>query len=799
MTSKDFRDATLASEERADLLLSEMTTLEKAWQLTAAPPWWLTSVDGSDPEGIERMLERNPGHISNLASDDPATTARLATQIQKVSVERTRLGIPALIHTEALNGVMGGGHTVFPTAIGLAATWSPDLIEQMADLIRTQMHRIGLRQALSPNMDIAVDPRWGRVHETYGEDPYLAAALSVAFTAGLQGQLTDGVIATAKHFVGYGKPEAGINLGGVELGARVLRDTYAFPFEAAIQVAGLASVMNSYSDIDGVPVGASREVLTDLLRGTLGFDGFVTSDYTTLDHMVDRQRNAVDPAEAGRLALRAGLDTENPVAYGYGDTIAAEVERGAIDVGYLDTAARRILRAKFDLGLFENPYPQETIDIAATAEEGRELNHEIARRSVVLAKNDGVLPLAAGRHRVAVIGPHADAVKLQFPTYTYPAWREMMHVMASGGFGNAVGVDKGLEEWNTTFIPPREPVRFLQDGHDVRPLHAVIADHAASVVLEPGSTLTAEIDGGVERAVAAATEADVVVLALGGASLWFNGERTEGEGSDSGDIALPAAQERLAAAVAATGKTLVVVLTQGRAYALPEVVRDAAAIVIAPFGGAFGQQAVGEVLFGLANPSGKLPYTVPRHVGQVPLYHHQKAGTGVRNPLPPGRDGLYLDMPSSPLYPFGHGLSYTAFELSDLEISGDIDAFGRTAISVTATNTGSRSGAVVPQLYVRVNTTGVTRPAQQLAGFARVDLESGESRRVTFTVDATQLGYTNLAREFAVEAARVDVFVGLDADDRSLEGSFEVVGESRVLQAAERTFLTAVGIEGIRS
>ncbi|MEV7608544.1 glycoside hydrolase family 3 N-terminal domain-containing protein [Microbacterium sp. NPDC089320] len=794
MTSNDHRNAALSSRERADLLLREMTTLEKAWQLTAVQPWKLTSHDGAEPPELDRMLKRNPGHISNLASDDPATTARLATQIQRVSVERTRLGIPALIHTEALNGVMGGGHTVFPTAIGLAATWSPDLIEEMADVIRVQMHRIGLRQALSPNMDIAPDPRWGRVHETYGEDPYLSAALSVAFTRGLQGRLTDGVVATAKHFVGYGKPEAGINLGGVEIGARALRDTYAFPFEAAIQMAGLASVMNSYSDIDGIPVGASREILTDLLRDVLGFTGFVTSDYTTLDHMVDRQRNAADPAEAGRLALRAGLDTENPVAYGYGDTIAAEVERGAIEVDLLDTAAHRILVAKFDLGLFEHPYPQETIEVAGVAAEGLDLNRELAARSVVLVKNDGILPLEPGTQRVAVIGPHADAVKLQFPTYTFPAWREMMQVMSSGGFGNAVGVDKNIAEWNDAVLPPRDPAQLLAESHDATPLHASIAAHAASVVTEQGSTLTRPIEGGIERAVAAAKDSDVVVLALGGASLWFNGERTEGEGSDSADIALPAAQQELAEAVAATGKRLVVVLTQGRAYALPAVVRDAAAIVVATFGGAFGQAAVADALFGAVDPSGHLPYTVPRHVGQVPLVHHHKAGTAQRNPLPPGTDRLYLDMPSSPLYPFGHGLSYTSFALSDLAVGGEIDAFGRTEVSLTVTNTGDRAGAAVPQLYLRVNTTGVTRPAQQLGGFARVVLEAGDSRRVTFTIDATQLGYTNVARDFAVEPARVDVFVGLDSDDRALEGSFDVVGAPRVLGSAERTFLTDVAV-----
>ncbi len=798
MTSTDFRDSTLPNDVRADLLLAQMSTREKAWQLTAVPGWWLTSVDGSDPEGLEDMLERNPGHISNLASDSPASTARLAGLIQKVSVERTRLGIPMLIHTEALNGVMTGGHTVFPTAIGLAQTWSPELIQEMADVMRIQMQRIGLRQALSPNMDVAVDPRWGRVHETYGEDPYLCAAMSVAYTLGLQGKdLAQGVIATAKHFVGYGKPEGGINLGGVELPSRAIRDIYAFPFEAAIQVAGLASVMNSYSDIDGVPCGASSEILTDLLRGALGFEGFVTSDYTTLDHMVDRQRNAADPAQAGRLALRAGLDTENPVPYGYGDTLVNEIERGAIDPALLDTATRRIVKAKFDLGLFENPYPQETIDVRAAREEGVELNREIASRSVVLVKNDGLLPLAEGTLRVAVIGPHANAVKLQFPTYTYPAWREMMHVMASGGFGNAVGVDAGLEAWNSEILPQLDPVQLLREGYGARALNESIATHAASVVTEAGCTLTTDIEGGTERAVAAAMDADVVVLALGGASLWFSGERTEGEGSDSGDIALPAAQERLAAAVAATGTPFAVVLTQGRAYALPAAVRDAPAIVVAPFGGVFGQSAVADVLFGAVNPSGRLPYSIPRHVGQVPLYHYMKAGTGNRNPLPPGRDGLYLDMPSSPLYTFGHGGSYTSFALSGLEIGGPIDARGEATISAIVTNTGDRGGATVPQLYVRVNTTGVTRPAQQLAGFARVDLDAGESQRITFTLDATQLGYTNMARDFAVEPAQVDVFVGLDADHRALSGSFAVIGETRVLTASERTYLTAVSLEEV--
>lgn len=793
MTKYEHLDASLPAAARADLLARQMTTLEKCYQLTAVAPWALAMPDGSEPHGLDDVLALAPGHICNFALDDPAQTARVVGRMQHLAVTRTRLGVPLLLHAEALNGFLAGGHMVFPTAIGLAATWSPDLVLEMADLIRRQMRRLGIRQALSPNMDVALDPRWGRVHETYGEDPYLAAAMSVAYTRGLQGDdLRDGVIATGKHFAGYGMPQGGVNLSATEIGPRALRDLFAYPFEAAIQLAGLRSVMNSYSDVDGVPATASRELLTGLLRDTLGFDGFVTSDYMSLNHLVDRQRAAVDAAEAGRLALAAGLDTENPVPYGYGAVLAAEVERGAVDPEYLETAVRRVLRAKFELGLFENPYPAETIDVSAIADEGTELSRELARRSVVLLKNDGVLPLAPGGH-VAVVGPHADAIGLQFPTYTYPAFREMTLMMSSGGFGNAVGVDPDMAAWNSTALPPVSTDEFVRTRCGARSLAEALDECAGRVSVTTGSGLIKDLGPDeLERAVAAAREADTVVLALGGASLWFNGDRTEGEASDSADIALPAAQVRLAEAIAATGASMIVVLFQGRAYTLPQVVQDAAAIVVAPFGGPYGPDGVADVLFGRAEPSGKLPYSIPRHGGQIPIYHHQKAGSGHHSSLPPGVANHYLDMPATPLYPFGHGLGYTTFTLSDLQLDPQIDTDGSAVVSATVTNNGARSGTAVVQLYLRVNTTGVTRPAQQLAGFGRVTVPAGGSRRLGFQVAATQLGYTNLTQDFAVEPARVDVFVGLDAHDRRLEGSFEVTGPARVLTSAERSFLSEV-------
>ncbi|MBP2328971.1 beta-glucosidase [Kibdelosporangium banguiense] len=794
----DYRDTSLSADARAAALLSQLTIEEKCSQLVGVFPWVLVDADGSDAEGSAEVLRNPPGHVAGLTADDPKRLASLTGAVQRKLVTQTRLGIPAIIHGEALNGFVAGGHTTFPTGTGLAATWSPELVERMASVIREQMCRTGVRQALSPVLDVALDPRWGRVHETYGEDPYLIAALGVAFVSGLQGpDLRNGVIATAKHFLGYGLAEGGINLSAAETGSRRLRDVFAYPFEAAVQIAGMRSVMNSYGDVDNVPVGVNREILTELLRDTMGFDGFVSSDYATTEHLVERQRVASDPAHAGRLAIAAGLDVELPTAYAYGDVLAKEVRRGAVDLRDVDASVERVLRAKFELGLFENPYPQERITLNAVAEEGRELSLELARRSVVLAKNDGILPLPAGKLKVAVIGPHADVVTYQFPTYAYPAWREMIVRMSRGELGNAIGVEHTAVAWNGELFPPVDPESFVRERYDATSLVQEIGDFAPTVVTQPGSGLTQELGPeAVERAVLAAGEADVVVLALGGASLWFNSDRTEGEASDSADISLPAAQAALAEAVSGTGKPLVAVLVQGRAYTLPEAVKNASAVVIAPYGGPFGPKAVAEVLFGITNPSGKLPYSIPRHTGQIPVYHHQKTGTGRRNPYPPAVAQHYLDMPATPLYTFGHGLSYTDFALTDVAHDSEVDTHGSLSIASTLTNTGSMAGATVVQLYLRLTSSGVARPAQQLGGFKRVHLAPGESRRVSFRVEAAQLGCTNIDREFTVEAGPASFFIGFDSDGRQLEGTFELVGAPRVLASAQRSFLSEAVIEG---
>ncbi|MEA5116790.1 MAG: glycoside hydrolase family 3 N-terminal domain-containing protein [Propionicimonas sp.] len=779
----------LSADERASLLLAEMTLREKCFQITSIPPWGYVSADGARAPGADENVLRAPGFINNFGVDDPASMATTVAALQRVAVGETRLGVPLLIQAEALSGFLSGGHMVFPTPVGLAATFSPDLVEAMTDVIRRQMRRVGVRHALSPNLDLGLDPRWGRVHETFGEDPYLAAAMGVAFIRGLQSDdLANGIIATGKHFIGYGSPEGGINLSAVEVGPRRLRDLYAFPFEAAIHLAGLASVMNSYSDVDGIPAALSRAVLTDLLRTTLGFTGFVSADYGAIEQSFSRQKAARTPGEAGRLALHAGLDTEFPAPFGFGDTLVTEVEAGRIDGSEVDLAVHRVLAAKFRLGLFENPYPAESIDIAAIADEGAETSRELAHRSVVLLENDGLLPLSPGLS-IAVIGPHAANLVNQFATYSYPAFRDMMVHMSSGGMGNMIGIDPAMVEWTSEVFTSGSGEDYVRDRLGTRSLAEVIAERAAGVTVEPGCARTSDLGADhLERAVAAAKTADVVVLALGGASLWFNGERTEGEGSDSADISLPASQCRLAEAVAATGTPLAVVLTQGRAYTLPPAVRSANALLVTTYAGPFGTKATADVLFGDVNPSGKLPYSVPRSPGQVPFYHHQRNGTGFRNPLPPDVPQHYLDAEATPLYGFGRGDSYTQFDLTDLTCGASMDTGGSTQISATLCNTGGRHGATVVQLYASAQGVGVTRPSQQLAGFARVELEAGSTARIEFELRAGQFGYTAVGGDFVVDPGTLRVWLAFDSEHPVLAADIEVVGNRRSLSSADRTF-----------
>ncbi len=794
-----FRDASLAAYDRAVLLLREMTIEEKAQQLTCIMPQSVLTADGLRAEALEPVLGNGIGQVAPLTSTGGTTPQRVANEInlvQRYLVEQTRLGVPAVFHNEAIAGTQAPGHVVFPTQTGVAATWSPELSLEMGKVVNRQMRRLGIRQALGPGFDVALEPRWGRVHETYGEDPYLVAAFGTAYVSGLQGDdLVGGVVATGKHFLGYGASEGGLNSANVEAGSRRIRDVFAFPFEAAIQLAKLRSVMNTYSEVNGVPAAISYELLTTLLRDTLEFGGYVSSDYISFQHVVDRAKASVDAAEAGCLGLAAGLDLELPSPWSYGSLLAEQVRKGNVAEELLNTSVLRLLTAKFDLGLFEQPYAQETIDLEAVAQEGRELAQEMADRSVTLLKNDGVLPLNLAARRIALVGPHANAAALQFPAYSFPAARAVGIFMAQGGFNNMVGMEDYLPTADTAAAKPLPQEEWVQAEYGITGLADQLTALGASVVAEPGTGIQAELEAGAfDRAVQAAAQADVVVLAVGGASAWFVGDRTEGEASDSLSIELPVVQRRLIDAVTALGKPTVAVLVHGRPYLLPEPLLESAAIVSASYNGVGGVSALARVLSGEINPSGKLPYTFPRHQGQIPIFHHQRSASGYRSHTPFGTH--YIDGAATPLFPFGFGLSYSTFDLEDLTVTPEsIDADGEVTISATVRNSATRAGAEVVQLYLQPKTSGVTRADQVLGGFARVQLEPGEARRITFTVKATQLGYSNARGGFSVDAGHTDLFLGASSDDHRLVGSFDITGPSRPLKSSERSFFSHTDVQ----
>ena len=745
-----------------------------------------------------------------LGYKTPIQLARAGNALQRYLVEETPHGIPAIIHNEALSGVVAPEYTAFLTSIGLAATWNPAGVEAMTELIKRQMRSVGMLQALSPVLDLGRDARWGRVHETYGEDAYLASAFAIAFIRGLQGgDLREGVIATAKHFLGYSLSQAGQNMAAVQLGAREIYEDWARPFEAAIHEAGLASVMNSYSTIDGVPVGGSRAILHDLLRDKLGFDGTVVSDYGTVQFSMNRQHAAKDAEEAGILALSAGLDVELADVFGYGSVIAGAVRSGAISEEFLDISARRVLRDKFELGLFENPYvTDDPIVIDELAHDGQELAQDVARQSVTLLKNDGnILPPSTKIRSVAIIGPYADSPSSNYAAYTYPAVAQLVRTIATGGPSGMAGFDEdtmadfsspdSLEAIMAEIIPilsqtQEEFVRSIYHAQSlVDAVKALLPE--ATVTVAQGVGITPQDPVDIEAAVAAARDADVVIAAIGGRASWFTAGISEGEGADTANIELSLPQQKLINAVAESGTPIVAFLSMGRPYALTPVLDKLQAVITNYYGGTYGAQAAADAIFGVTNPGGRLPVTIPRHSGQVPIYSAHHVGSGYHRTAKDPHKG-YLDMASTPLYPFGHGLSYTTFEYGTLELAEkSVSTDGAITVSTSVTNMGDRAGDEVVQLYISDEARGLTRPLRQLVAFTRITLEPGETGEVTFTVPLTQLGYVGLTGDFIIEPGPIELFVGSSSEDIRAEATVEITGETRTL-TGKRTFVSDVNV-----
>lgn len=763
-----YRDPRASVEDRIENLLALMTLDEKLAQLGCLWSTAFVSSGAFDPDLVARMIPHGIGQVTRIGATTglhPHESAALMNAIQQVAVERTRLGIPVIVHEEATGGFCHRDATVFPQGIGLAATWDPALVSQVAGVIRAQMLAVGARHALAPVLDVARDPRWGRVEETYGEDPVLIGTIGTAYVQGLQSDdLSHGVAATGKHFLGYALSEGGRNGGPVHLGPRELREVYAEPFAAVIRNVGLATMMNSYASIDGLPCAGSPAIFSDLLRGELGFVGLAVADYEAIKMLLTRHRVAATPGEAARLALSAGLDMELPAVECFGEPLKAEIETGRLAQGVVDTAVRRVLRLKLQLGLFEHPYVDaEAASAVFQTPEQRGLARKAAAESAILLTNDGVLPLASTLKRVAVIGPGADDERLLQGDYHYPAHLEIIYAAPKDSEDTDLAVPQAAGNYapGPYYTPHITPLAGLSAalGPDVEIAYA------------KGCEVLGDDRSGFAEAIEVAREADVLVVVVAGRS-GLRRPATVGEFNDATNLDLTGVQQELIDALADTGRPLVVVVLSGRVHTLAHIAARANALLQVFPPGEEGGNGLADVLTGKVSPSGRLPVSMPRSVGQVPNHSGYRAGGD--NPL---AFGDYMDSPTTPLFPFGHGLSYTTFAYSDL----DVQATSTTEpieVSVSVRNTGKHASDEVVQLYCRDLVASVARPDRILLGFARLSLAEGQERRVTFTVHPSRLAFYNPQMRFVTEPGAFTFCIGASSGDIRAEKTATLDGQA---------------------
>lgn len=763
-----YRDPGLPVEQRVQDLLLRMTLEEKVAQ-TVSPFGTVVDVHNPPPTGWGSVTAA----LSAIGLP-PRVAAAKGNELQRKHVEGTRLGIPVLMSEEALLGLKVRDATTYPDAIAQASTWDPALMEAVGHAIGEQMAILGVRQALSPLADVARDPRWGRVDETYGEEPMLVGTMSSAFVRGLQNARPGTpLIATLKHFIAYSASDGGRNGEPVQLGPRELREVYGRSFEMAIRLGGARGVMPSYNDIDGDPVTGSRTLLTELLRHEYGFDGIVISDLGAVIQLYSKHRTAETPMHAYAQAFEAGvdLDLDNRVS---SDRIGDAVRSGILSEADLDRAVANILRAKFKLGLFERPYVDltavpETFDLDQT----RALAREVAEKSITLLKNclpDGtpLLPLNPSVGTIAVIGPNAHRPLGQVGHYSY-------HVLDSITVQFAAAADpearldqvddldgrRGADD--ARMLVESVPLVTFLDGIRHR-----VGDRT-TVLYEPGCPVEAEDRSGFDAAIRAATSADVAILVIGDQA-GINGFGSVGEGLDGTTLELPGVQRELVEAVVATGTSTVVVLSHGRPFVLDWMEKTVPAIMTTWFGGEEAGNATAAALFGDVNPSGRLPIALLRSAGAAPLPYWRTLGTDV-----------YVDGSSTALFPFGHGLGYSSFDYSDLEFEAtEVGTAGVIRLAFTVTNSGQRAGDEVVQVYGQDVVGRTVRPARVLLAFQRLSLEAGQRVRVVVDVPSDMFALWDARDGWVVEQGATRFYVGASSADIRLKGRVDLIGEDHL-------------------
>ncbi|MCW3492474.1 beta-glucosidase family protein [Microbacterium sp. SSM24] len=758
-----WRDTARPLAERVDALIGAMTVAEKIAQLYGV--WVGASDDGedvaphqhdlSDDIDLEAILPAGLGQLTRpfgTAPVDPAVGALSLMRAQQRIMAANRFGIPAVAHEECLAGFATWGATAYPVPLSWGATFDPDLVRELGARIGADLRSVGVHQGLAPVLDVVRDARWGRVEETIGEDPYLVGTVATAYIQGIE---RAGVIATLKHFVGYSASRAGRNLAPVSVGPRELADVLLPPFEMALRESGVRSVMNSYTDLDGVPTAADASLLTGLLRDTWGFDGTVVADYFSIAFLSQLHGHSEGWTDAAAAALAAGIDVELPTVKTFGPDLVAAVEDGRVDPALVDRALRRVLLQKAALGMLDpswTPVPEALAavpDAAADDVRGlvdldppanRALARRIAEEAVVLVKNDGLLPIAHAA-RIAVIGPTAVDPFAVLGCYSFPAHVGVRH--------------------------PELPV-----GIDLPTLREAVAAEFphAEIVWAAGTSIDGGETDGFAAARDAASEADLVVLALGDRAGLF-GRGTSGEGCDVADLTLPGAQQRLLDEILATGVPTVVTLLAGRPYALGDAPERAAAIVQTFFAGEEGTGAIAGVLSGRVNPSGRLPVSIPRDPGAQPSTY--LAATLARRTEVSSID-------PSPAFPFGHGLGYAPAVWSDAASSASSMApDGSVAVSIHVGNAGDRAGVEVVQLYLHDPVASTVRPVQRLIGYTRVPLAAGERVRVSFEVPADLAAFTGQDGRRVVEPGEIVLGFGRSSGEIVATRSVRITGAPR--------------------
>jgi beta-glucosidase len=750
-----YKDATAPVDARVDDLLARMTLEEKVQQMLTV---WADKKDFFDdnwqfqPEEFAKKYPNSMGQIARpsdragegsprkIPMRNVAETITAVNAMQKHAVTRTRLGIPFLFHEEGLHGYATKDATSFPQAIAMASSWDPDLIREINVVTGREIRARGVSLALSPVVDVVRDARWGRFEETFGEDPYLVGELGVAAVEGLQGTgnartLAPGkVFATLKHLTGHGQPESGTNVGPASISERTLREYFFPPFEQVMKRTGISAVMPSYNEIDGRPSHANTWLLGDVLRGEWKFDGVAVSDYFAIDDLKNLHGLAATIDDAALLAMAAGVDSDLPNGTTF-NTLVTSVRNGRIAEVKIDTAVKRILSLKFRAGLFENPYADVKAAQAITNNaEARALALKAAQRSIILLKNDGTLPLAmpkagSAKPTIAVIGPSAAVARL-------------------GGYYGQPPVTVSILDGIKAKVGARANIVFAQgvkitEDDDWWEDKVTLADPAANRKL-------------IAEAVAAARNVDHIVLTLGDTEQTSREAWAKSHMGDRDSLDLVGEQQELFDALKSLGKPITVVLINGRPPSIPKIASEANAILEGWYLGEQGGNAVADVLFGDVNPGGKLPVTFPRSVGQLPHTYNHK---------PSARRG-YLFTEATPLYPFGHGLSYSKFEIGQPTLSAaSISTDGSVTVNVSVKNVSKRAGDETVQVYVRDKVSSVTRSVMDLKAFKRVTLAAGEQKTLSFTLDKEALQMWNDKMQRIVEPGEFDVMVGPNSVD----------------------------------